>query len=295
MNAILQNTGRYLRLSVVAASFLLPVCGFCAETPLFVTYTTQMEELGDLEITDKNITGKPDDLNRFGAAAVEFEYGAKPWWTTEFYLNGQVTQSESALFTGIRWENRFRVLHKNWLNAVLYFEYEDLSGADKTLLEVVGNDRVDDLGVSNSEARLERERELEMKLILDRDIKGWTIAGNFIAEKIFAPRPYEFGYAIGIIRPLARKNSRPCRMCLASMAAGLEVYGGLGTTQGFGFRDTSHYIGPALAWSPGHGTTFRISPNFGLNSASSGFLLRFGVTYEVEEFGRTVQNLFRRH
>jgi hypothetical protein len=226
---------------------------------------------------------------------VEFEYGATPWWTTEFYLDGQTTHSENTLYTGFRWENRIRVLHRNWLNAVMYFEYEDLSGADKTLLEIVGNDTVDDLRVPASVAHKERERELDMKLILDREFKGWTIAGNFIAEKVFAPVPYEFGYAIGIVRPLARASSRPCRTCLSSMTAGVEVYGGLGTTDGFGFRDTSHYIGPALAWSPGHGTTFRISPNFGLNSASADFLLRFGVTYEVEAFGQTIQNLFRRH
>ncbi len=188
-----------------------------------------------------------------------------------------------------------RVLHKNWLNAVLYVEYEDLSGADKTLLEVVGNDRLDDLGVPASQAHRERERELDMKLILDHKIKDWTIAGNFIAEKVFAPVPYEFGYAAAIVRPLARAGSSPCRFCLASMSAGVEVYRGIGTTDRFGFRDTSHYIGPALAWSPGHGTTFRVSPNFGLNSGSADFLLRFGVTYEMEDFGRTVGNLFRRH
>jgi hypothetical protein len=37
-------------------------------------------------------------------------------------------------FTGTRWENRFRpLLHEHWINPVLYVEFENTSGADKTL------------------------------------------------------------------------------------------------------------------------------------------------------------------
>jgi len=253
-----------------------------------------MEEVGELEINSKNVTGSPQNANRFAGTALEFEYGVRRWWTTELYLDGQSTKSDSTFFTGYRWENRFSVLRHRWLNAVLYFELEDVNEGDKALLEITGNDTVADLAVPARDVRYIRERALESKLILDRKMKGWTIAGNFIAERVFAPEPWEFGYAVGIARPLSRSaSSRHCGLCMASLAGGVELYGGLGTTDGFGLRNTSHYLGPALAWSPRNGTTFRFSPNFGLNDASARFLFRFGVSQEVEDFGRAVQNLFR--
>ena len=51
---------------------------------------------------------------------VEFEYGVNAWWTTEFYLDGQATQNQSTIFTGFRWENRFRPwMGEHWINPVL--------------------------------------------------------------------------------------------------------------------------------------------------------------------------------
>src|SRR5258706_11458885 len=64
---------------------LVPLCR--AERPFFITYTAQMEEPGNLELAMKNVTGNPGGGNRFFAAATEFEYGLKGWWTTEFYLD----------------------------------------------------------------------------------------------------------------------------------------------------------------------------------------------------------------
>ena len=54
------------------------------------------------------MAGSTKDANAFVANAMEFEYGVKGWWTTELYLDGQSTYSESSVFTGWRWENRFR-------------------------------------------------------------------------------------------------------------------------------------------------------------------------------------------
>src|SRR6202790_1680822 len=128
------------------------------EGPFFVTYSHQMEEPGNLEITTKNVTGKPGDGNRFLGSTLEFEYGLKGWWTTEVYLNGQTTGSESTLFTGYRWENRFRLLpREHWINPVLYVEWEHINGADKSLLEVVGFDSAGDLLNPNTEARREKK------------------------------------------------------------------------------------------------------------------------------------------
>jgi len=265
------------------------------EGPFFVTYTHQMEEPGNLEFTTKNVSGDPARGNPFVATAVEFEYGVTAWWTGEWYLDGQATGNQSALFTGFRWENRFRLLwHEHWINPVLYLEFEDINAADKTVLEVVGHDSAADLTASNGDARREKQREMETKLILGSYYKGWTIAENFIAEKNLGHSPYEFGYAAGISRPLAQAaHPEACRFCRENFQVGAEVYGGLGTHDAFGWRRTSHYVAPTVSWTLADGAAFQFSPSFGVTAPSARFLLRFGVSYEVAQFARTVGQWLR--
>jgi hypothetical protein len=283
------------RLTAMAAVWLFGARCRAGEGPFFVTYTHQMEEPGNLEFSAKSATGNPDRGHPFVATAAEFEYGMTAWWTAEWYLDGQATGSEGALFTGFRWENRFRLLwREHWINPVLYLEFEDIDAADKTALEVVGHDGVQDLTAPNQVARREKQREMETKLILGSYYRGWTIAENFIAEKNLAHAPYEFGYAAGISRPLAQA-ARPeaCNFCRENFQAGAEVYGGLGTWGGFGLRDTSHYVGPTVSWTLASGTAFQVSPSFGVTGSSARILLRFGVSYEVAQFGRGVGEWLR--
>lgn len=274
---------------------LLPA--LAGEGPFFITYTHQMEEPGNLEVATRNVTGRPTGASRFLGSTTEFEYGVKGWWTSELYLDGQATFGESALFTGYRWENRVRLLEReHWINPVLYVEFENINSADKSLLEVVGHDGKDDVATPNDEARSEKKRELEAKLILGSHFKGWTVAENFIAEKNVRHAPYEFGYAVGISRPLALE-ARPerCNFCPENLQVGAEMYGGLGTHADFGLAETSHYLAPAVAWTLANGTTFKVSPGFGITGASVGFLLRFGVSYEIAQFGRATRSMFHRH
>jgi hypothetical protein len=265
-----------------------------AEGPFIVTYTHQMEEPGNLEFGTKNVIGKPSGGHRFFGTTAELEYGIKSWWTTELYLDGQVTGSQSALFTGYRWENRFRLLSReHWINPVFYVEFENINGADRSLLEIVNHDGKDNLAEPNAETRHEKKREIEAKLILGSHIKGWTIAENFIAEKNVKHAPFEFGYAVGISRPLAfAARAERCNFCPENFQVGVETYGGLGTHEHFGFTGTSQYIAPTVAWTLANGTTFKVSPGFGVTDNSTGYLLRFGVFYEVNQFGRAAQKLF---
>src|SRR5438874_1117954 len=137
----------------VTGTFLFQLGAWAAEGPFSITYTHQMEESGNLEVTSKAVTGKSGAGNRFLGSASEFEYGVKGWWTTEVYLDGEATGGGGILFTGYRWENRFRLLpHEHWINPVLYLEFENINGADRALLEVVGNDGKDDLAGSDFEA-----------------------------------------------------------------------------------------------------------------------------------------------
>lgn len=289
-----RNSHRWL-LQALALWFLAAATVRGSEGPFFITYTHQMEEPGNLEIATKNATGKPEDGNRFLGSSTELEYGLKGWWTTEGYLDGQATGGESVLFTGYRWENRFRLLpREHWINPVLYIEFENINGADKSLLEIVNHDSQDDLATPNSDARLEKKREIEAKLILGSYVKGWTIAENFIAEKNVRHEPYEFGYAVGVSRPLAlAAKPEVCNLCAEKFQVGLEMYGGLGTHADFGLRETAHYLAPTVAWTLANGATFQVSPTFGLTETSARFLVRFGVSYEIAQFGRTMRTLFR--
>ena len=265
------------------------------ETNYFVTYSSHLEEPGNLEIETYATYGTQRGAGDFIAPWVELEYGVTGWWTTEFYVDSQKTFGDSAVFTGTRWENRFRPLRgEHWINPVLYVEFENTSGADKTLKEVVGTDGEIDAAESNSVANQEHDHELETKLILSSDYKGWNISENFIGEKNLGHEPWEFGYAAGISRPLRLSASaHPCNFCRENFSAGAEMYGGLGTVRAFTLSGTSHYLAPVVAWQLPSGVTFSLSPGFGLNDNSHRFLLRWGMSYEVEGFGRKVKRLFR--
>jgi len=256
----------------------------CAQENYFVTYTHHMEEPGNLELSTKSVSGFPGAGNAFLGNAIELEYGVKTWWTSELYLDSQTTANESSLFTGFRFENRFRpLLSEHWINPVLYAEFEDINSADKALLEVVGHDGIADFLERND--RSEKEREVELKLILSSNFKGWNIAENLIAEKNIAGEPWEFGYAVAVSRPLSLAASpNPCRFCRENFTLGAEMYGGLGDRYSFGLHDTSHYLAPTMAFRMPNGPTLSVSPAAGLNSNSHGFLLRFGVSYEINQF-----------
>ncbi len=131
-----------------------------AQDNYFITYSHELEEPGNLEIAAKSITGSPKGGDAFAATALELEYGVKTWWSTELYLDGQTTAGQSTVFTGFRWENRVRpLLREHWINPILYFEFENINGADKVLLEVVGHDgRADFLGRNEPQREKTRGR-----------------------------------------------------------------------------------------------------------------------------------------
>jgi hypothetical protein len=243
-----------------------------------------MEEPGNLEFATKSFAVFPRSVNAFWGNALELEYGVKTWWTSELYLDLQTTANESSVFTGFRFENRFRpLLQEHWINPVLYVEFENINSADKALLEVVGHDGVADFLDRND--RSEKKREVELKLVLGSNFKGWNYSENIIAEKNIKNDPWEFGYAVAVSRPLALAASpNPCRFCRENFTVGAELYGGLGDLYTFGLHDTSHYLAPTLSFRLPGGPTFALSPAAGLNSNSHGFLLRISVSYEVDQF-----------
>ena len=137
------------------------------ESPYIVTYDHYLEEPGSLEVEYFSTFGTQRGGNDFHAFWAEFEYGATAWWTTELYFDGQTTFNDSTIFTGFRWENRFRLLQReHFINPVLYIEYEQTSGADKILKEVEGHDVEADYADPNAIARQDHDHEIETKLLL---------------------------------------------------------------------------------------------------------------------------------
>ena len=255
-----------------------------------VTYDHHLEEPGALELSFDGLVApeSPEGGRRFAATALELEYGVRGWWTTELYLDGQATEHDGALFTGAKWENRFRPLvREHRVNPVLYVELEHVSGADRTMREVVGFDGAADHAEPNAVARRETEREVETKLILSSDVRGWNVAENVVAVKNLDGGAWEAGYALGVSRPLRLAvTPEPCRACRENLTLGVEAYGGLGELARPTLGGTSHYVAPVLEWSVPDGPTLKLSPGWGLTEESHPMVVRFSIAFELPAIGR---------
>lgn len=265
------------------------------ESPYIVTYDHHLEEPGNLEIENYATLGVPRaDQNFYAAPWMEIEYGVTARWTAELYLEGQGTAGDSAVFTGWRIENRFRPLKREHrINPVLYLEYEDITEASRIQKEITGG--APDVTSPNSELQPIKNHELEGKLILSGTIHDWNLAGNFITEKnLSRSEGFEFGYAFGFSRPLATlASAERCRLCRENFIAGVEFYGGLGSTaDGVGVRDTAHYVAPVVSWQVSENGSIHFSPSFALNGLGSPMLIRVGYSYEIHGFGSKLAQMF---
>jgi hypothetical protein len=279
-----------IRLAQFLTGCLIAVSTFAAaqDTPYFVTYDHYLEDAGTLEIGISSTIGVPRSAQKgFFAPYAELEYGVKNWWTSALYFEGQSTVGDSAVFTGWRFENRFLPIgghHR--INPVLYLEYENINEASRIEKEIVG------LAPIGSEPNFELQQvhahELETKLILSSDFKGWNIAGNFIVERNLSQNEgFEFGYSLAASRTLSEAAAQAkCNLCRQKFAAGLELYGGLGSARLFGFHETAHYAAPAILWKVSSNSSIHISPGIGLTHNSNPLLLRVGYSYEIGRFAR---------
>jgi hypothetical protein len=254
------------------------------ERPYFVTYNHSLEEARDVEIAIADTSGIPrHDEPSYHAPWLELEYGVTGWWTSELYLEGLTTGHSGGGFTGWRWENRFRPLKsEHLLNPVLYVEYESINEASRIQKEIVGSGALS-FAEGIPQLRRAHAHELEAKLILSSTLAGWNVAENFIVEKnLTEAEGVELGYAIGASRRLgSAARAKACRFCRDNLVAGVEVYGGLGSTQDRGFADTRHYVAPVFAWRVTPSSTLKGSVGLGLTGASEHALIRVGYAFEL--------------
>src|SRR5262245_22497572 len=123
-------TAGALALGALFASVAIPPALRAQEQPYFVPYDHQMEEPGPREVGVSPVVGLPQTARTLAGLTVEIGSGAKGCWTNDAYLDGQTTRGDQTVFTGYRWENRFRpLLGEHWINPVLYLEYVNLNGA----------------------------------------------------------------------------------------------------------------------------------------------------------------------
>jgi hypothetical protein len=271
----------FVLVSVLAAVGASPA--IAQERAYFVTYDHYLEEPGNLEIAVANTTGIPKGNHAaYSAPWLELEYGLTGWWTAELYLEGVTTRRDGSAFTGWRWENRFRPLKgEHRVTPVLYIEYERINEASRIQKEIVGRGPLafEPIG----ELRQEHAHELEGKLILSSAVRGWNVAENLIMEKnLSEDEGFEFGYSVGVSRPLGSLASgTSCRFCPENFVVGMEAYGGLGSSEESGLRETRHFLAPVLAWHFTDRSTVKVSTGFGLTESSDRYLIRVGWAYEL--------------
>ena len=254
----------------------------------FVTYDHYLEEPGNLELAFATTTGLPkNDHAAYSAPWLELEYGVTGWWTTELYLEGVTTQGDGRGFTGWRIENRFRPLKgETRLNPVIYLEYERINEASRIQKEIVGSGGLEFEPIA--ELRTEWEHELEAKVILSSAIGSWNVAENVIFEKnLSANEGVEFGYSAGLSRAVGTVASAlSCRLCAENFVVGIEVFGGLGSSEAFAGAEQRHYVAPVVAWRLNNRMTLKASTGIGLTDQSDRVLFRFGYAYEMSTRGR---------
>src|ERR1700758_344902 len=91
------------KIALIFVALLLSASGIAQEAPYFVTYDHHLEEPRNLEIATSSTIGVPrSGQQAYFAPYLELEYGVKAWWTSDFYLEGQSTPGDSAVFTGWR-------------------------------------------------------------------------------------------------------------------------------------------------------------------------------------------------
>jgi len=83
----------------------------------------------------------------------------------------------------------------------------------------------------------------------------------------------------------SRARRTVVRFCRENFVAGVEAYGGLGSSMERGLDETLHFIAAVTGWRVTPRSTLKVSTAFGLTDVSDRFLLRVGYAYEFSVRG----------
>lgn len=276
---------RYLVLALLAFLVMLPRAGFGANGANFVLYNHHTARAGEREVMFMSDLGQEADGTRYTAQMIELELGVTDRWTSELMIEGQATFGQGGYhFTGIRWENRYRLFeYGTFLNPVVYSEYENLGEDTKYAMEIAGREDA----TVRAKAR-PRERVLETRIILGHDInEGFNVAVNWINESDLDTGVTSFGYAVGLNYKLASVPARnPEQMEGAHgdgpVIFGLELFGALGDSDKGITADpdiTQHYLSPNVKFHVGDKAMVKLGWAIGLTNVSQD-IFRTSLGYE---------------
>ena len=289
----------------------------------FVTYNSEVEK-GELELMLMNdftspsaARGEREGFGQYWSHMLELEYGVSDRYATEFMVESfEDPVKHRAVFTGYRWENRYRLFKERVpLNPMVYAEYENLDPRTRYKMEVSGWIKPP---YKEKEGESGRERILETRFIFSDKAGPLDIAFNWINESDLVSGETAFGYSLGLMWMMQPENdqrtaeapgaaytcpmhhdvheAKPgvcphCGMSLVSsgpssesrhgVGLGLELYGGLGDTRSFGLSPSrqEHYFGPIFMYHINSRWMAHVQLANGLSHASDN-LVRFNIGYE---------------
>jgi hypothetical protein len=222
------------------------------------------------------------------------EYGITSRWTAGLMVEGQKIAGLPTTYGGVRFNTYFHLLpHDRLLHFTLYGEYEDLNQASLYKMEISGfggEDLVGPLAL----ARHTAAHTFEQRAIMYHDWGRTNVTFNFVSETALeAPHENAFGYVWGVFRQARGMDMGGMDMgamadmppspgfSSARLGYGLEMMGGLGNTQQFGFdwHQEQQYLGPVFSYALSPHWSVHFEPTFGLSHVSDPFVLRFGIGY----------------
>lgn len=268
---------------------LTGIKAFAGNDGYFTTYNHHIEA-GEWELMFMNDYTVPSTINResgeghYFSQMIELEYGVTDRFATELMIEGfEDLESGKSMFTGFRWENRFKLFKKEtFFNPLVYMEYEHLQKETRYKMEVSGWIKPPYKEEDSGEER--DERILETRIILSHDFKNTNIAFNWINETDLRNSTTDFGYSIGVLHYIGSGHEHHHnRSSFISLSAlGIEFYGGVGDSKKFSFRpaDQQHYIQPLLVFHLSSGLMLHTGFAWGLTNSSDRFLGRVAIGIE---------------
>jgi len=269
----------------------------------FTAYDHRIER-GEFELMLMNDATVPSRANRaegqhnYLSQMVELEYGVTEQFATELMLESFVDAEGLARFTGVRWENRYRLFKRETaLNPVLYMEYEHLDLATRYKMEVSGWVHPPYREAAESEQK--DERIMETRLILSHDLGQTNLTVNWINETDLRTGRTDFGHALGVMHHRGGESHHhggahhhadtagdgerhtPRSPWLAGY--GVELLGALGDDRRLAFSpsDQQHYLQPLALFHLGGSVMVHTGVAIGLSKASDRVLVRTAFGFDL--------------